>query len=312
MSILLSVKAQSTGKNITTYYQKQRWGNRWSFLLLSAPALVWYLAVMGWPLVNMFYMSLLRWEGLLAPKTFVGLRNYIKLFSDAHFRHALANTTIYLIVAVPGILFTAYAMGFFLAQRHRGYRIFRLICFAPAMLSAAVMAMMFTGIYMPDGLLNGLLQSLGLGSLTRIWLADPQTALPAIIALDFWGGLGYNAVLFFAALTNVPQELYEAARLDGAHPWTVMWKIAFPLTLDFFGIVAILQLLYSLLWTAQTVYLLTKGGPGDSSMILSYYLFYNGIAPSQHLGYSQAIGVVLFAFGLVAMLVIRLLTRRKY
>jgi multiple sugar transport system permease protein len=312
MRIPLFNKVQSAEKKGLTYYQKQRWSNRMSFLLLSAPALVWYLAVMGWPLVNMFYMSLLHWEGLLAPKTFVGLRNYVKLFGDAHFRHALANTATYLLVAVPGILFTAYVMGFFLAQRPKGYRIFRLICFAPAMLSAAVMAMMFTGIYMPDGLLNGLLQSLGLGNLTRIWLADPKTALPAIIALDFWGGLGYNAVLFFACLTNVPQELYEAARLDGAHPWTVIWKIAFPITLDFFGIVATLQLLFSLLWTAQTVYLLTKGGPGDSSMLLSYYLFYNGVAPTQHLGYSQAIGVVLFALGLMAMLTIRLLTRRKY
>jgi multiple sugar transport system permease protein len=144
-----------------------------------------------------------------------------------------------------------------------------------------------------------------------LWLADPKTSLPAIIALDFWGGLGYNAVLFFAALVNVSQELYEAARLDGAHPWTVMWKIAFPITLDFFGVVTILQFLNILLWTAQNVYLLTKGGPGDSSMTLSYYLFFNGVSPSQHLGYSQAIGVILFVFGLIGMLIIRKISRRN-
>lgn len=282
-----------------------------SFILLSAPAVIWYLVIMGWPLVNMFYMSMLRWEGLLEPKIFVGLGNFQKLFHDVHFFAALRNTIFYLIVAVPGVVFPAYAMGFFLSQRRRGYRLFRLIYFAPAMLSVAVIAMMFNGIYLPDGLLSSFLRALGLDSLTRLWLADPQTALLAIIALDFWGGLGYNAVLFFAALTNVPQELYEAARLDGAHPWTVMWRIAFPITLDFFGVVMILQFLNILLWTAQNIHLLTRGGPGDSSMTLSYYLFFNGISPSQHLGYSQSIGVILFFVGLVGMLLIRRFSRRN-
>lgn len=293
------------------YHQKRKRDNRWSFLWLSAPAVIYYLVFMGWPLLNMFYLSTLRWEGLLTPKTFIGLDNFFRLFADVHFHRALINTLIYLIVAIPGILFPAYAMGFFLAQRPRGYRIIRLIYFAPAMLSVAVMAMMFSGIYLADGLLNGFLRSIGLDGLTRLWLADPLTALPAIIALDIWGGLGYNAVLFFTALSNVSQELYDAARLDGANSWTVMWKIAFPITLDFFGVVVTLQFLYTLLGTAQLVYLLTKGGPGDSSMTLSYYLFFNGVAPSQHLGYSQAIGVVLFIIGLGGMLVIRWLSRRE-
>jgi multiple sugar transport system permease protein len=294
------------------YYANRLRRDKVSFLFFSAPAMIWYLVVMGYPLVNMFYLSMLRWEGILMPKIFIGFQNYIRLFHDAVFYHALRNTAIYLLIAVPGVLFPAYAMGFFLAQRRPGYRFFRLVYFAPSMLSIAVVAMIFNGIYLSGGLLDSLLKLLGLGDFIHLWVADPQTALPAIIALDFWGGLGFNAVIFYSVLTNIPQELYEAARLDGAHPWVVLWKIAFPITLDFFGVMAILQFLSILLWTAQNVHLLTKGGPGNSSMTLSYYLFVNGISPSQHIGYSQAVGVILFFIGLMGMLTIRRLTRKNY
>ncbi len=284
--------------------------DRLAFLLFVLPAVAWYLIVMGWPLLNMFYMSSLRWDGVLLPSTFVGLRNYLSLLSDPHFVAAVKNTTIYVLVSLPLILIPGFVLGYFLSQHPPGFRILRVVYFAPSMISIVVAAMLFQGIYMDDGLLDSVLTSAGLGAFIHVWLADPQTALGSVMALDIWAGIGFSAVLFAAALSNVPPEVYEAARIDGAHPWTILWKIAFPITVDFFGVVAMLQFLGVLLWSAQNVALLTLGGPGDSSMTLSYYMLSQGTTPSNHLGYSQAIAVVLFVVGLAGMVLIRGATRR--
>jgi multiple sugar transport system permease protein len=158
-------------------------------------------------------------------------------------------------------------------------------------------------------MLNTFLNTLGLSSLTRIWLADQSTALGAIIAIDIWSGIGFYSVLFFAALANIPEELYEAARLDGAGYWTVMWRIAFPLMLDFFGVVVVLQFLYILSGAAQNVILLTQGGPGTATLTLGFYL-YNLAFLTQRLGYSQAIAVLVFFIGIAAILLIRRVTSR--
>ena len=171
------------------------------------------------------------------------------------------------------------------------------------MISIAAMAMIFLGVYRPNGMLNTFLDAVGLSDLTRIWLGDQSTALGALIAIDIWAGIGFYSVLFFAALTNVPHELYEAAMLDGAGYWTIMWRIAFPLLLDFVGVVVILQFL-SILGAAQNVILLTGGGPGTASLTIGFYL-YDQAFLTQHLGYSQAIAVMLFFTGIVVILLIR-------
>lgn len=138
---------------------------------------------------------------------------------------------------------------------------------------------------------------------------NQSTALGALIAIDIWSGIGFYSVLFFAALANIPQELYEAAWLDGAGYWTIMWKIAFPMMLDFFGVVVILQFLYLLSGAAQNVILLTGGGPGTATLTLGFYL-YNQAFLTHRLGYSQAIAVLLFFVGIVVILLIRRISSR--
>jgi multiple sugar transport system permease protein len=116
-------------------------------------------------------------------------------------------------------------------------------------------------------------------------------------------------VLFFAALSGIPEELYEAARLDGADYWTIMWQIAFPLMLDIVGVVVILQFLYILSGAAQNVILLTGGGPGSATLTLGFYLYSEAFL-TQRLGYSQAIAVMVFFIGIVVILLIRRLSSR--
>jgi multiple sugar transport system permease protein len=290
------------------YNQRNARKRRITFLCLVAPALVWFLAFMLWPLLNMFYISTTHWEGLSLPKTFVFLDNFIYIFHDPKMAIALHNTGIYLLVGILGVVPFSFMLGFFLSLRKPGFRIFRTLFFSPAMLSVTALAMIFMGLYRPDGMLNSFLNSVGLSALTRVWLGNQATALGALIAIDIWGGIGFNSILFFAALASLPEELYEAAMLDGADYWTIMWKIAFPLMLDFIGVVTILQFL-GILSGAAFMILLTQGGPGTATVTLGFYLYRLAFITHQ-LGYSQAIGVLVFFIGIIVIVLIRRTTSR--
>jgi multiple sugar transport system permease protein len=303
-----SISASSAIPASGGYYTRLRTHNLRAFLILTAPALFWFALWMLWPLGNMFYLSTLKWDRLVQPGEFIGLANYARMLRDPHFFNGLRNTGIHLLVALPGVMIPAYMLGFFLSLRLRGYRALRVIFFSPAMISVAALAVMFYGVYMPNGILNSILRFVGLDSLTRPWLADPSTVLGAIIFLDIWAGIGFYAVLFFAILSNMPYELFEAARLDGASLWTIMWRITFPLTRGFFGVATMLHFLWILLGAAQNVLILTRGGPGDYSLTLGYYL-YDQAFLTQRLGYSQAIGVFVFVVGIVGLVILRRVLR---
>ncbi len=282
-----------------------------AFVICVAPAVLIFSALMLWPLINMVRVSTFEWRRLTGPKTFVGLANYGELFTDPKILMALQNTALHLFIMLVVVMPLSFMLGFFLSQRLRGYRLLRIIFFSPAMLSVPALAMIFLGIYLPDGILNHLLTVLGLEDWTRVWLNNASTSLWAVIGADVWGAVGFYAVLFFAALSDLPRELFESAQLDGANYWTMMWRIGFPLILDFFGVALTLNFIWTLTGSAQYVLLLTKGGPGTSSLTLSYYLYDKAFVTAR-IGYSQAIGVLLLLMGMVGMVLIRRVTQRSY
>jgi len=282
-----------------------------TFLVCVGPAVLIFSALMLWPLINMCRVSTFEWRRLTGPKTFVGLANYGELFTDPKILVALGNTARHLFIMLVVVMPVGFMLGFFLSQRLRGHRLLRTIFFSPAMLSVPALSMIFLGVYLPNGILNHVLRILGLESWTRVWLANSSTSLWAVIGADAWGAVGFYAVLFFAALSDLPRELFESAQLDGASYWTMMWQIGFPLILDFFGVALTLNFIWTLTGSAQYVLLLTKGGPGTSSLTLSYYL-YDRAFVTDRIGYSQAIGLLLLVMGMVGMVLIRRLTQRSY
>jgi multiple sugar transport system permease protein len=292
------------------YFKMRRARSRAAFVVLVLPAMLWFIGLMIWPLFNMFYLSFFRWNNsLLEPKVFIGLGNYIRMFQDEHFWHGVANSAIYMLVDMPLALLAGFVVGFFLSRRPPGFRWFRLVFFLPSMLSVAAVNLMFVGVYLPDGILNSVLRQIGLEQFTHVWLADPRTALAAVIAIDIWGSIGFYGILFYASLSNISEELFDAARLDGANMWDLIWRIAFPLSRDFFGVAMVLNFIWSIYGSAQNVLILTKGGPGDHTVTLGYYLYSQAFV-AYRLGYSQAIAVVAFVFGLFGIMLIRRFTRR--
>lgn len=303
--------ALSTPSVRPTRLRKQQSTNGLALAFMTAPALVWYLIFMVGPAVAMLVISTMDWPGLLARAEFSALDNYRQLFADRQFWDACRNTAIHVTVVLVIMVPTSFMLGYYLNTKPAGHRILRVLFFTPALLSVSARAMVFFGVFAPGGLLNTLLTSVGLDGLTTPWLANASTALGVVIFIDLWGGIGFTAILFSARLTSVSQEIYEAAELDGATHWNKMWGIAFPIVKDYVGVVTMLQFLWTLFYSATTVLLLTKGGPGDASTTLSFMVYQQAFIESE-IGYSQAVGVLLFAVGLVGMLVISRTIRQDY
>ncbi|PZF84347.1 transporter [Jiangella anatolica] len=279
-------------------------------MIFAMPAFLWYLVFLVGPLASVFVVSLTNATTLIAPREFVGLENFRTMFGDDVFWMAVRNTAVQVGVVVPVMVVLGFMLGYYLFLRPPLAGLLRILFFTSALLSVATKAMVFYAILAPDGLVNQGLETIGLETLARNWLADPATTLPVIMAVDLWSGVGFLAVLFGAQLTALPADVIEASRIDGCGHWRSMWHVAYGMIRGFVGIVAMLQYLWTLFLSAATVLLLTSGGPGTSSVTLSY-LVYSKAFQQSDIGYSQAVGVVLFVLGLAGAVAIRSALRSR-
>jgi len=297
--------------------RKGRWGpsprlrDTLAFVLFVAPAVLWFGFFMLRPLISVFTISLTDWTRLVRPGEFVGFENFQRFFEDPRFAQAFKNTLIHLAISLPGVIASAFFLGFYLSRRYRGATFFRAVFFLPLVISVAAIAMIFRGLLAPTGIVNSMLDIVGLGAWAQPWVGQRSTALLSVISIDFWAGVGLYAVLISVALIAVPDELYEAAEIDGASEWRQMRSIAFPYIKGFVGVVAMLHFLWILTGSAQNVLLLTGGGPTDSSLTLGYYLYERAFLAST-IAYSAAIGVLLIAIGVVGVVIIRTTFRRRF
>ena len=279
----------------------------------TVPALIMYLLFLLGPLVALFWMSLYDQPGILADRTFVGVKNFARVFGGPAFWTALTNTVIQIAFLMPVLMVISLLLAYYLHRKPRGQAILMVVLFLPALLSLAARSMAFVAILAPNpfGLLNGVLAALHLDFLERAWLADNRTALLSIIAVELWGGIGFTAILLKARIASVPCEVEEAATLDGIGQLGMLRHIIYPMIRDYFGVVAALQLIWTLFTSAGDVLLLTGGGPGYASTNLAYLVF-NKAFLQQDLGYATAVGVLLFMAGLVGALTIRAVFRPTY
>jgi raffinose/stachyose/melibiose transport system permease protein len=280
----------------------------WLFL---APALIIYSVVVVYPMVYSAWLSLFRWDGVAPTKIFVGFDNYVTLLTQNDvFWIALRNNAIWLVAAL--LLPTSIGLGLaiLLNSKFRGSHIFRSVFYFPAVLSLAVVGLIWTWIYHPDlGLLNQALTAAGLKAFTRNWLSDPNIALYPVIIAATWNAVGLPMLLFLAGLQTIPEELHEAAKVEGAGPIRRFLYVTFPLlretTLIVLAITAI-----NALKAYDIIYVMTNGGPANKTQLLStwmYFLTYN----YNQVGLGTAIAVVLFSLTLIfAIPYIRFMTRR--
>jgi multiple sugar transport system permease protein len=252
-----------------------------------------------WPALQGFWLALTSWDGLSAPK-FVGFRNFADMVSDPIFRTALKNTAIWLVLFGGFSVLGGFGMALLLQRERRGVGIYRAALFTPVVFSLVVTALIWRVFYQPDGLIDTILKTVGLSNLIHPWLADPDTALYAVIVPALWRQIGYVMVLYLAGLKAVDPALYEAAKVDGASAWQRTRYVTIP-QLKGVNSVVLSVIVIDSLRSFDIVWSMTKGGPYHSSELLSTYMYSTAFQSTQ-LGYASALAVVIFVLALAVIL----------
>lgn len=264
----------------------------WLFLLIP---LALELALVFWPALNSFYISLTRWRGVGAPE-FIGLRNFEQLAVDPIFRAALTNNVIWVFGFGGASVVIGLALAVALNRPRRGVGIYRSAIYLPMVFSLAVTGLFWRLVYQPQGALNSTLGLVGLEDVARQWLADPDTALYAVLVAAVWRQCGYIMVLYLAGLKGVDPALEEAGAMDGASAWQRFWLIVMPQLKGVNSVVFAVTVIDSLR-TFDIVWAMTRGGPYNSTQLLSTYMYQTAFT-TVDLGYGSAIAVVIFVLAI--------------
>ncbi len=266
--------------------------NKKTILTFLLPGFLIYIGVVIVPIVNTIYLSVFKWN-ILEKKRFLGLDNYIRLFTqDDVFRTGLKNTFLLmgwsLVIQIP----LAIGLAIALSGKIKGKKYFKTVFFFPNVLASVAVGLLWSFIYNPDfGIVNKLLTSVGLENLTRIWLGEEQTVLPSIIVTICWQYVGYHMILFLAAVENIPGSMNEAAVIDGADSWKMIRYITLPLIKPIIAIDSVLMATGALRYF-DLIYVMSNGGPNHASEVIASYMYYKSFRDMQY-GYGSAISVIL-------------------
>ncbi len=281
---------------------------KWTTWVLLSPWILTLLVFWAYPLLYSLYMSFTEYRTLAGEITWIGLDNYSRLLEDEVFWTALGNTLVFVFGTIPFTTIFAIILAVMLDRVEFLRSFYRSAYFIPSVTALVVLSLIFTNLYAADGYINTLLQIVGLPWPEEGWLQSTSTALPAIMAMDVWIATGYYAILFLAALQTIPRELYEAAEIDGASSWQQFWRVTLPGLRPMLLFVIVLNTIRSFQVFTE-VYVMTRGGPLNSTTTLVYEVYRNAFEQSDMMGYASAIAYVTFLLilgvSLIQMKIIR-------
>ena len=290
--------------------KKKKWWNSYTFYFIL-PSFLLYSIFLVYPTIASFYLSLTSWNGLSPDIHFIGFENFKEIFHSDRVHNALKNTIILTVVLV--ILENIVALGLALiVDQVKIFRNFlRVTFYLPVLLSGIVMGFIWKIIYNYNfGALSQILDKIGLSELKLDWLGDNHLSLYAIIFATVWKQSGYYMIIYLAALQGVPQELNEAARIDGANRWQQFRNVTFPLLSGAVTVSVILSTISSLKIFDQ-IAIMTDGGPGFATETLTYIVYKVAFAEGRQ-GFGTALAIVLFALILIVSIIqIKVLRKRE-
>jgi raffinose/stachyose/melibiose transport system permease protein len=287
------------------------WAQRLEIAMLSGPAILMFLGFVIFPVLMAAYYGFYRWKGFGVPTNFVGLRNYVTILQDSAFQQALWHNA--LIVVLSLVLQGPIALGFalLLNQKVRGQSIIRVLIFVPYVIAEVIVATGWSLLLQTNGAVNGFLRSIGMGWLAHDWLANPKLAIWTLMLILTWKYVGFAVILFLAGMQNIPEELSEAAAVDGASYWQTQRRITVPLLgptiriWAFLSIIGALQL-FDLVYIIWGQYVSSTAGTST----MATYMVTEGRNAGNY-GYGNAVAVVLFLISLgIALLYQRFVLRR--
>ena len=292
---------------------KRKMGNtalRWTLpYLMILPAMLIFMVFVIYPVFYMLYVSFFDWN-MIADMEFIGLKNYLDMFTDREFWKVLGNTFRFMLMMVPATIVLSLAIALYLKRNTRSNRILQNVMFMPNIVS--LVSISFIWMWMMDedrGLFNFVLSLFGVDPVN--WLGDPNVAMLSLVIVNVWKSLGYYVLIFVAALQGIPQYLYEAAALDRARPVSTFFRITLPMlspTLFFLILTGIIGSFK----TFECVSLMTAGGPADATNTMVYELYQQGFV-YYHTGYASAMGVVLMLIvGFMTLIYFSLLQKKVH
>jgi ABC-type sugar transport system permease subunit len=263
--------------------------------------IVFIVGIFAYPIAMLFLYSVQNvGTSAFMPSSFAGLSNFRYIFSDALFASALFNN-LKLFLCVPIMVVLSVILAALLFDRPRGWKIYRTLLFIPYVLSIPVVGVVFGYIFEYRGVLNTAIRGLGLNFLARDWLGSPAWAMPTIMFVIVWKELGFGIVLCLARLMSVSEDYFESARVDGARWWRILWHVTIPQLTPAIAFYAVIELINMLSWVFAYIYVMTLGGPMNSTVVSEYYI-YQQVFTSNVIGVGSAAGVVLF--GIVSILIV--------
>ena len=262
--------------------------------VFSVPAVFLLVAFMVVPMIYTVYYSVFQYQ-VMRPNdiSFIGFANYIKLFADSDFWLALKNTVYFTIIVVPVQCALALALAMLVSKKFRGVSIFRTMYFSPQLTSMVVISVLWTVLYNSNpntGLINSILAGMGMEPIN--FLSNPKTAMNAIIFMSAWQGAGYQMMIFLAGLQGISAEQYEAASIDGAGKIASFFYVTLPGLKNVIQYVVMITVIQAMKLFTQP-YVMTKGGPQNSTRTLVYYIYEQGFQ-KRNFGYACAVAAVFF------------------
>lgn len=268
-------------------------------VLYLLPALIVIGFVFFFPIIRVMQYSFNR----VSPKSliFIGLTNYKILFTDDIFLSGLKNNII-LLSAVPIIIILSVFFAILLFEKMGGWKFYRFVLFLPYILAIPVVGVVFSYIFQLNGVLNFLLEKVGLNFLMADWLGSSKWALWTVMFVIIWKELGFGIVLVFARLMSVPKDLYEAAEIDGANWLQKHVHVTIPQTRNVVSFLTIITIITMLSWVFNYIYVMTSGGPGTSTMVAEYYIYQTAFRYN-NMGLASAASVILFIITFIFVIV---------
>lgn len=266
----------------------------WAFV---APTVLFVIAFIYYGIFYNAYHSLFSWDGISFEKVYIGFENFGRMFKDPEFYNALKNTGIFTVLTVTIQAGLGLVLAYLLHTKGMGRTFFKSVFFFPVVLSPVVLGAAFTQIFdFQFGYINEFLRMIGLGAFEQNWLGDQDVALYAIILINIFQWTGSSMIMYYMAMLAIEREVFEAANIDGAGFWRTLWSVVFPnlkgttFTLTILGVIGGLK-------TFDIVWISTQGGPGNSTEVISTYLFRKSML-HQEVGYASAVAVILLAIAL--------------
>lgn len=309
-----SVSAEVTGPSAVTQPATRAARSELTAWLFLAPYLVLFTVFVLAPVVLGIWISLHDWDFTLPGKPFVGLQNYLDLFDPgsvtfAPFWNGMKATGIFTVFSVPLLLVVPLAVALVMNQRFRGRNLFRSVFFAPYVLGVAVVGILWRFLLDANiGVVNSLLGAVGLPDHTP-WLSSIPAAWISLIGVTVWWTLGFNAVIFLAGLQDVPGELYEAAKVDGAGAWSRFWHVTLPSLKPVLMFVTMITIIASANMFGQS-FIMTNGGPGQATRTAIFYIAETGLQNFQMGSAAAASWILTLVLMLTSVVVFALFRER--